>query len=119
MLKKFIFLISFSFLIILNLNYLEANESILVPLKKPILTDQELKRKVLINIIKPLAKPNKVIKEKKIKKIVKKELTKPIFLIPKKKPSIVGINKETKITKTKKINQNSIVKKIFLLLKKL
>ena len=118
MLKKFIFLISFSFLIILNLNYLEANESILVPLKKPILTDQELKRKVLINIIKPLAKPNKVIKEKKIKKIVKKELTKPIFLIPKKKPSIVGINKETKITKTKKNKSKFYSQKDFSIAKK-
>jgi soluble lytic murein transglycosylase len=118
MLKKFIFLISFSFLIILNLNYLEANESILVPLKKPILTDQELKRKVLINIIKPLAKPNKVIKEKKVKKIVKKEPTKSILLIPKKKPSIVGINKETKITKTKKNKSKFYSQKDFSIAKK-
>ena len=46
MLKKFIFFIIFSFVIILNQNYLKAAEINLIPLKKPLLTEQELKKKV-------------------------------------------------------------------------
>ena len=82
--KKFIYFISFLFLIILNTDYLSANENILKPLKKPILSDKELKRKVLINILKPLPKPNKLDEKKEVKEIVKKETIKPKFLIPKK-----------------------------------
>ena len=39
-----------------------SDERNLIPLKKPKLTDQELKEKVLINILKPLQKP-KLVKE--------------------------------------------------------
>ena len=43
--------------IILNLPYSETDRSNLIPLKKPELTQQELKKRILINIIKPLPKP--------------------------------------------------------------
>ena len=62
MLKKLIISISFLFLIFTNISELYANEKILLPLKKPILSDQELKKKVLINILKPLAKPSQIVK---------------------------------------------------------
>ena len=74
MLKKLIFFISFSSLMFCNLNVINANESNLIPLKKPTLTEQELKKKVLINILKPLPKPIELNK-----KVIKKEETKPKF----------------------------------------
>ena len=73
MLKKLIFFISFSFLINSNLNELYAVEKNIIPLKKPTLTYQELKKKVLINILRPLKKPSKINKEIKKENIVKKK----------------------------------------------
>ena len=53
-LKLFICSILFIFL---NLGIAASIESKIIPIKKPILTDQELKNRDLINIIKPIAKP--------------------------------------------------------------
>ena len=87
--------------IILNPNIVASDERNLLPIKKPKLTDQELKKKILINILKPLPKPKLVIKEIPKKKIVKKEVVKPKFILPKKKPLIAGSKKtkEVKISK--------------------
>ena len=79
---------------LLNSNNLSAETSVLIPLKKPTLTNQELANKLSKNILKPIKKPkkNKIIqiKEKKIIEIKKeKKLT---FKIPKKKPSVIGVN---------------------------
>ena len=59
--KLLLFICSLLF-IILNHNLVLSDEKNLIPLKKPKLTDQELKEKVLINILKPLQKP-KLVKE--------------------------------------------------------
>ncbi|MDA9598412.1 lytic transglycosylase domain-containing protein [Candidatus Pelagibacter sp.] len=120
MLKKLTFFITFFFLIIFNFNILYGDEISLIPLKKPTLTDQELKKKVLINILKPLPKPNKVNKEVEIKKVVKKDIAKPKFLIPKKKPLITGANKKIKIDKSKFYSKKdfSIAKKAIVEMKK-
>ena len=50
-----------------NFFELKANEKRLLPLKKPILSEKELKKKVLVNILKPLAKPKKEIEKAKLK----------------------------------------------------
>ena len=65
----------------------------IIPLKKPVLTDEEKNIKLSKNILKPLKKPKKIeIIENKEKKIVstKKDI-KLSFKIPKKKPSISGL----------------------------
>ena len=103
--KKNIHLISLIFLIISNFNILNANEKILKPLKKPILSDQELEKKVLINIIQPLPKPKNLDKEQKNKKIAEQKTSKPKFLLPKKKPLIAGSIKTDTVKKSKYYNK--------------
>ncbi len=102
MLKKLSFLIS---LIIFNwlINYSLAD---IIPLKKPIQTKDQKEQKLLIDIIKPLAKPTnkKVLKKEKIQpetnESKKKEKVFSIIL-PKKKPLIVRSEKKEIINKSK------------------
>ena len=74
MLKKLLF-ISLVISIIVNINNLSAETTILVPLKKPSLTDEEIVKKLTQNILLPIKKPKKIkeikIVEKKITKTVK------------------------------------------------
>ena len=95
MLKKILFLgLTVSILIFSNNLFAEINS--VVPLKKPVLSKEEIQKKISINILKPLKKPTKT-KEIKIEEvIVKKELVlkekKLSFKIPKKKPTVAGIS---------------------------
>ena len=73
----------------------------IVPIKKPSLSDSELKKKVLINILKPIPKPKKTEKKTINKEITKKKLDKPKNLLPKKKPLIAAKDTTSKITKSK------------------
>jgi soluble lytic murein transglycosylase len=86
-----------------NINNLSAETSIVIPLKKPSLTDEEIVKKITQNILIPIKKPKKIkeikIIEKKITKTVKdKKLS---LKIPKKKPSITGVttSRSVKISK--------------------
>ena len=95
MLKKILFL-GFAVSILIFSNNLFAEINLLVPLKKPILSKEEVQKKISINILKPLKKPSKT-RDIKIKEvIVKKELVlkekKFSFKIPKKKPTVAGIS---------------------------
>ena len=78
MLKKLLFL-GLLLLILINFNYVSAETSLIIPIKKPSLTDKEIKKKISKNILKPLKKPKKTknieVKEKKITKVkeIKKE----------------------------------------------
>ena len=77
-----------------------ASENLkIVPLKKPLLSDSELKKKVLVNILKPLPKPKKIEKKIVNNEIIEKETKKQKYLIPKKKPLIAG--KENQLRKIK------------------
>jgi soluble lytic murein transglycosylase len=88
--------------ILMNLNDLFAETSLLTPLKKPSLTDKEIIKKLSKNILKPIKKPKKIesikIKKEKIidQKIIKK-VKKLTYKIPKKKPSISGVNTSSSI----------------------
>ena len=98
MLKKLLFL-CLLILISVNVNYVSAETGLIIPLKKPSLSDDEIKDKISKNILKPLKKPKKTesikIVEKKIKEVKKdKKLS---FKIPKKKPSIVGLTKSRSV----------------------
>ena len=56
--KKLLFIgLIISFL--LNFNNLSAETSVLIPLKKPALTNEEIAIKLSKNILKPLKKPKK------------------------------------------------------------
>ena len=101
MLKKLLF-ISSLILFSINFYYVFAETNLIIPVKKPSLTDEEIKVKISKNILKPLKKPKKIeitaIKENKIVEIKKiKEDKKLSFKIPKKKPSIAGLNKSESI----------------------
>ena len=105
MLKKFLFLFVVFQLIIIN-NFALSD---IIPLKKPSQTQEETKKKLLTDILKPLPKPIKITeietkekKEKTIeKKIIKKVDIKSKFILPKKKPLIAGTSKtaDVKISK--------------------
>ena len=105
MLKKLLF-ISLVISIIVNINNLSAETTILVPLKKPSLTDEEIVKKLIQNILVPIKKPKKIkeikIVEKKIVKTITDDQDKKLsFKIPKKKPSIPGVttSRSVKISK--------------------
>ena len=74
MLKKLLF-ISSLILFSINFNYVFAETNLIIPVKKPSLTDEEIKVKISKNILKPLKKPKKIeitaIKENKIVEIKK------------------------------------------------
>jgi len=105
MLKKLLF-ISLVISITVNINNLSAETAILIPLKKPSLTDEEIVKKLTQNILVPIKKPKKIkevkIVEKKITKTVKETKDKKLsFKIPRKKPSIPGVttSRSVKISK--------------------
>ena len=100
--KKLLF-IYLSISIFAIFNNLSAETTTLIPIKKPILTAEEINKKLSKNILIPIQKPKKidkiVIKEKDITKIKKEK--KLSFNIPKKKPSISGVTtaRSVKISK--------------------
>ena len=103
MLKNLLLFIGLLISIIISFNNLSAETISLIPLKKPVLSNDEFNKKISKNIIKPIRKPKKdkivSIEKKKIIKTLKE--TKLSFKIPRKKPSIAGINtsKNIKISK--------------------
>jgi soluble lytic murein transglycosylase len=93
-----------------------------IPLKKPTLTVEELDKKISKNILKPLKKPKKTedvkTEEKKIIQTEKK--TKLSFKIPKKKPTVSGVNtvRSVKISKYYSKKDFGIAKKAISEMKK-
>jgi soluble lytic murein transglycosylase len=93
--KKLLF-IGLIISILINFNNLSADTPLLIPLKKPPLTDKEINEKLSKNILKPIKKPKKTesikIEKKKIVVVKKTKKDKKLsFKIPKKKPSISGV----------------------------
>jgi soluble lytic murein transglycosylase len=115
--KKFIFfIVLFHLTCVNNIAYSE-----LIPLKKPIQTKEETKKKLLIDVLKPQPKPIKKAETKIIEKevIVKKEKKKDLIL-PKKKPLIAGSKKtkDIKISKYYSKKDFSLAKKAISEMKK-
>jgi len=111
------FFLNIIIVFLLSCAYLEATELKIIPLKKPILSKEVIKKKITQNIIKPKKKPKKqkvtkveelkpqkkpkkktVKQTKKVKKKVVEEKTKSGIILPKEKPFIV----EKKISKAKR-----------------
>ena len=63
MLKKILFL-GLIISIVVNFNYVSAETGLIIPLKKPSLSDNEIKDKISKNILKPPKKPKKLKKSK-------------------------------------------------------
>tara|TARA_Y100000590_G_scaffold341727_1_gene389985 strand:- start:47 stop:2206 length:2160 start_codon:yes stop_codon:yes gene_type:complete len=84
-----------------------ADEKELIPLKKPLLTKKEIKDKISVNLLKPLAKPKNKVSTNEPEQIVEKTKNKKKIelLIPKKKPIIAGIEKKNKIISSKYYNK--------------
>ncbi len=96
--KKFLFLIALTLTILTSSNA----SSEIIPLKKPLQTESETKKKLLIDVLRPLPKPINKVETKQIeeKTIVKKKV-KIGLILPKKKPLIAGSKKtsDVKISK--------------------
>jgi soluble lytic murein transglycosylase len=90
-----------------------SEEKKILPIKKPILSDSELQKKVLVNIIKPLPKPDLSKEQKKTEVANEGNNQRPQYLLPKKKPLIAGINIKPDIDKSKFYSQKdfSLAKK--------
>ena len=111
--------------ILINFNHISAETNVIIPLKKPTLTYEEIIIKISKNILKPIKKPNKTeytkIKEKKIIGTKKIKTDKKLsFKIPKKKPSISGVitSQNVKISKYYSKKDFSIAKKAILEMQK-
>ncbi len=120
MLKKFIFFISLFFFSNITI-FLSAE---IIPLKKPLQTQEEKDQKLLIDVMKPLPKPliKKVIEEikKEPKKEIKLKAVKDLgIILPKKKPLIAGTKKSDTAKKSKYYNKKDfeIAKKAVLEMK--
>ena len=117
MLKKLLF-----FIVLINFWYIpNLVFADIIPLKKPIQTKEETQKKLLIDFLKPKAKPIAKIEPKKIeKKIVVKKERKSGDIIPKKKPIVAGTTKNTniKISKYYKKKDFNLAKKAISEMKK-
>jgi soluble lytic murein transglycosylase len=97
-----------------------SEEKKILPIKKPILSDSELQKKVLVNIIKPLPKPDLSKEQKKTKVANEENNQRPQYILPKKKPLIAGINIKPDIDKSKFYSKKdfSLAKKAVVEMKK-
>lgn len=93
MVRKIFFFINTLLLSLIITGNLFAAEISIIPLKKPILDKDAQDAKISQSILKPKSKPSKKLKKTETK-IVKKDVKKINFLIPKSKPLVV---KKTKL----------------------
>jgi soluble lytic murein transglycosylase len=120
MVKKLLYFVVLISIISSNLITANSEDLKILPLKKPNLTDEEIEKKLSINILKPLEKP-KEKSEPEIEEIkIEPSETKITFIIPKKKPIIIGKTSSERIEISKYYNKKdfNIAKKQFLKWKK-
>jgi len=92
---------------IISINFTSANseDKKILPIKKPNLTTEEIEQKLSINILRPLEKPKEKV-EPEIEEIkLEPSETKIAFIIPKKKPIIIGKTESEKIEISKYYNK--------------
>ena len=102
MVKKILFFIGlFCLSGMMNIAFSE-----IIPLKKPLQTQEEKEVKLLTDIIKPLPKPITKQQPKELKKkVVEKKQTSNGIILPKKKPLIAGSQKTKDIKISKYFNK--------------
>jgi soluble lytic murein transglycosylase len=103
----------------------ETQEKILIdvlkPIPKPIQTKEEVQKKLLMDVLKPIPKPiQKTVVKQVEKKVVVKEEKKNRLILPKKKPLIAGSERTTDIKISKYYNKKdfSLAKKAIAEMKK-
>ena len=105
----FVVLIS---IILINFTSANSEDKNILPIKKPNLTVEEIEQKLSINILRPLEKPKKnnetEIEEFNIE-ISEKKIA---FIIPKKKPIVLGKTVSEKVEISKYFNKNIIESRI-------
>ena len=92
----------------------------IIPLKKPLQSNDDKEKKLLIETTRPLPKPLKENVSEKIQEKKPKKAKKIEFILPKKKPLIPGKKKTTQIKISKYYNKKdfSLAKKAFSEMKK-
>jgi len=117
--RKIFFFIKSLLLSSIIMGSLYAVEVSIIPLKKPILDKETSSKKIPQDILIPKSKPSKKV-EKSETIIVKKDVKKINFLIPKSKPLVVKKIKSTIKAKSKYYNQKDydIAKKSILAMEK-
>ncbi len=92
----------------------------IIPLKKPLQSNDDKEKKLLIETTRPLPKPLKENVKEKIQEKKPKKAKKIEFILPKKKPLIPGKKKTTQIKISKYYNKKdfSLAKKAFSEMKK-
>ena len=92
----------------------------IIPLKKPLQSNEDKEKKLLIETTRPLPKPLKENVKEKIQEKKPKKAKKIEFILPKKKPLIPGKKKTTQIKISKYYNKKdfSLAKKAFSEMKK-
>jgi soluble lytic murein transglycosylase len=98
--RKIFFFIKSLLLSLIIIGNVFAAEMPIIPLKKPILNEEAKSAKISQGILKPKSKPSKKTEETK-NAIVKKDLKKNNFLIPKSKPLVVKSEKSVVKTSSK------------------
>jgi soluble lytic murein transglycosylase len=105
MVKKLLYFVVLISIISTNLFTANSDDLKILPLKKPNLTDEENEKNLSINILKPLEKP-KEKNEPEIEEIkIEPSETKITFIIPKKKPIIIGKTSSERIEISKYYNK--------------
>ena len=117
--RKIFFLLKLLLFISTIMGKLSAAEISIIPLKKPILDKETQRAKISQGIIQPKSKPSKKVEKPKTI-LVKKEVKKINFLIPKSKPLIVKKAKSVVSAKSKYYSQKDygIAKKSLQLMQK-
>ena len=105
MVKKLLYFVVLISIISTNLFNANSEDLKILPLKKPNLTDEEIEKKLSINILRPLEKP-KEKNEPEIEEVkIEPSETKIAFIIPKKKPIIIGKTSSERIEISKYYNK--------------
>ena len=102
--RKIFFFIKSLLLSFIIIGNVFAAEISIIPLKKPILNEEAQSKKISQGILKPKSKPSKKKEEAKTI-IVKKDLKKINFLVPKSKPLVIKSEKSVVKTSSKYYSQ--------------
>ena len=105
MFKNLLYFVVLISIILINFTNANSEDKKILPIKKPDLTVEEIEQKLSINILRPLEKP-KDQTEPEIEEVnIKISEKKIAFIIPKKKPIVLGKTESEKIEISKFFNK--------------
>src|SRR5210317_1659677 len=105
MFKNLLYFVVLISIISINFTSTNSEDKKILPIKKPNLSTEEIEQKLSINILRPLEQPKEKV-EAEIEEIkLEPSDTKIAFIIPKKKPIIIGKTESEKIEISKYYNK--------------